>query len=43
MKNVEGTRGIEPPLCVSDKANGFEDRGAPSTIVPLNVMNSLKS
>lgn len=33
---LEGARGIEPPLCVSGKADGFEDRGAPSTIAPVN-------
>jgi len=35
---MEGARGIEPPLCVSDKADGFEDRGAPSTIAPVMIL-----
>lgn len=29
---MERARGIEPPLRFSHGANGFEDRGAPSTI-----------
>jgi len=32
---MEGARGIEPPPRGSDEANGFEDRGVPSTIAPL--------
>jgi len=31
---LEGARGIEPPLRFSDRAGGFEARGAPSTIAP---------
>jgi hypothetical protein len=31
---LEGARGIEPPPRFSDGANGFEDRGVPSTIAP---------
>lgn len=31
---MEGARGIEPPPGFADRANGFEDRGAPSTIAP---------
>lgn len=32
---MEGVRGIEPPPGFSDRADGFEDRRAPSTITPL--------
>jgi len=32
---MEGARGIEPPPRCSGEANGFEDRGVPSTIAPL--------
>lgn len=42
MKKVEGARGIEPPLCGSDKANGFEDRGAPSTIAPEYLLSRFR-
>ncbi len=37
--------GIEPPPCCSDEANGFEERGVPSTIAPLspNKRRVLKS
>lgn len=31
---MEGARGIEPPPRCSDEADGFEDRGVPSTIAP---------
>ncbi len=31
---MEGARGIEPPPGFADRANGFEARGAPSTIAP---------
>jgi len=31
---LEGARGIEPPPGFADRANGFEARGAPSTIAP---------
>jgi len=30
----KGARGIEPPPDFADRANGFEARGAPSTIAP---------
>ncbi|MFP4087680.1 MAG: hypothetical protein ACLFUL_12900 [Desulfobacteraceae bacterium] len=31
---LEGARGIKPPPGFADRANGFEARGAPSTIAP---------
>jgi hypothetical protein len=35
---MEGARGIEPPPRCSDEADGFEDRGVPSTIAPAEKM-----
>ena len=34
---MEGARGIEPPPGFADRTNGFEDRGAPSTIAPFTL------
>ena len=42
-KKMEGARGIEPPPRLLDKADGFEDRGVPSTIAPLTCAHPEKA
>ena len=40
--SMEGARGIEPPPRFSDEADGFEARGAPSTIAPSFHLQRMK-
>jgi len=36
---LEGARGIEPPPGFADRASGFEARGVPSTVAPIEAVN----